>query len=405
MKMLKIDIVSGFLGAGKTTFIERLLKTKLKDEKVVLIENEYGEVSVDTDILKDTKIEIRELSQGCICCSLVGDFSKSLKTIIDTYNPDRILIEPSGVGKLSDIIKAVAETGLQENVNSLVCLVDAKKAKMYERNFGEFFVDQIESAHTVILSRTDIAKEEVIATAVEIVRKHNDKAVVVTTPINSLSDEDLIKAYEGVHEDLFEGIDLDHLHEDGEECDDPNCCCHHHHHDHDEEEHEHHHHHDHDEEEHEHHHHHDHDEEHEHHHHHHDEDDDDEECCCHHDHDEEHEHHHHHDHDEECDDPNCSCHDHHHHHHHADEVFQSVGIETVKKYDINSLKETLERMANGEYGIIVRSKGIIEGQDGAWYVFNLTPEEVSIEKSKAIPMGKIVVIGSKIDTELIHNLF
>ena len=404
MKMLKIDIVSGFLGAGKTTFIERLLKTKLKDEKVVLIENEYGEVSVDTDILKDTKIEIRELSQGCICCSLVGDFSKSLKTIIDTYNPDRILIEPSGVGKLSDIIKAVAETGLQENVNSLVCLVDAKKAKMYERNFGEFFVDQIESAHTVILSRTDIAKEEVIATAVEIVRKHNDKAVVVTTPINSLSDEDLIKAYEGVHEDLFEGIDLDHLHEDGEECDDPNCCCHHHHHDHDEEEHEHHHHHDHDEEEHEHHHHHDHDEEHEHHHHHHDEDDDDEECCCHHDHDEEHEHHHHHDHDEECDDPNCSCHDHH-HHHHADEVFQSVGIETVKKYDINSLKETLERMANGEYGIIVRSKGIIEGQDGAWYVFNLTPEEVSIEKSKAIPMGKIVVIGSKIDTELIHNLF
>ena len=390
--MLKIDIVSGFLGAGKTTFIERLLKTKLKDEKVVLIENEYGEVSVDTDILKDTKIEIRELSQGCICCSLVGDFSKSLKTIIDTYNPDRILIEPSGVGKLSDIIKAVAETGLQENVNSLVCLVDAKKAKMYERNFGEFFVDQIESAHTVILSRTDIAKEEVIATAVEIVRKHNDKAVVVTTPINSLSDEDLIKAYEGVHEDLFEGIDLDRLHEDGEECDDPNCCCHHHHHDHDEEEHEHHHHHDHDEEEHE-------------HHHHHDEDDDDEECCCHHDHDEEHEHHHHHDHDEECDDPNCSCHDHHHHHHHADEVFQSVGIETVKKYDINSLKETLDKMANGEYGIIVRSKGIIEGQDGAWYVFNLTPEEVSIEKSKAIPMGKIVVIGSKIDTELIHNLF
>ena len=379
--MLKIDIVSGFLGAGKTTFIERLLKTKLKDEKVVLIENEYGEVSVDTDILKDTKIEIRELSQGCICCSLVGDFSKSLKSIIDTYNPDRILIEPSGVGKLSDIIKAVAETGLQENVNSLVCLVDAKKAKMYERNFGEFFVDQIESAHTVILSRTDIAKEEVIETAVQIVRKHNDKAVVVTTPIHSLSDEDLIKAYEGVHEDLFEGIDFDHLHEDGEECDDPNCCCHHHHH------------HDHDEEEHEHHHHHDHDEEcccHDHDHHH----DHDEECCC-------HDHDHHHDHDEE-----CCCHDHdHHHHHHADEVFQSVGIETVKKYDINSLKETLDKMANGEYGIIVRSKGIIEGQDGAWYVFNLTPEEVSIEKSKAIPMGKIVVIGSKIDTELIHNLF
>ena len=385
MNMLKIDIISGFLGAGKTTFIERLLKTNLKNEKVVLIENEYGEVSVDTDILKDTKIEIRELAQGCICCSLVGDFSKSLKTIIDTYNPDRILIEPSGVGKLSDIIKAVAETGLQENVNSLVCLVDAKKAKMYERNFGEFFVDQIESAHTVILSRTDIAKEEVIATAVEIVRKHNDKAVVVTTPINSLSDEDLIKAYEGVHEDLFEGIDLDHLHEDGEECDDPNCCCHHHHHDHDhdEEEHEHHHHHDDEEDEEEHHHHHHHDEEeHEHHHHH---DDEEDECCCCHDHDHDH--------------------DHEHHHHHADEVFQSIGIETVKKYDMAALKELLDKMAEGEYGVIVRSKGILEGTDGKWYVFNLTPEEVTIEESKAIPMGKIVVIGSKIDTEVIRKLF
>ena len=388
MNMLKIDIISGFLGAGKTTFIERLLKTNLKNEKVVLIENEYGEVSVDTDILKDTKIEIRELAQGCICCSLVGDFSKSLKTIIDTYNPDRILIEPSGVGKLSDIIKAVAETGLQENVNSLVCLVDAKKAKMYERNFGEFFVDQIEAAHTVILSRTDVAKEEVIEAAVEIVRRHNEKAVIVTTPINNLSDEDLIKAYEGVHEDLFEGIDLDHLHEDGEECDDPNCCCHHHHHDHD-----------HDEEEHEHHHHHDDEEdEEEHHHHHHHDDEEDEE---------EHEHHHHHDDDDEC----CCCHDHdhdhehHHHHHHADEVFQSIGIETVKKYDIKALKELLDKMAEGEYGVIVRSKGILEGTDGKWYVFNLTPEEVTIEESKAIPMGKIVVIGSKIDTEVIRKLF
>ena len=348
--MLKIDIISGFLGAGKTTFIKRLLNTSLKNEKIVLIENEYGEVSVDSDLLKDSKIEIRELSQGCICCSLVGDFSKSLKTIVDTYNPDRILIEPSGVGKLSDIINAVASTGLQENVNSLVCLVDAKKAKMYEKNFGEFFVDQIEVAHTIVLSRTDIAKEEVISAAVEIVRHHNPKAVVVTTPIGKLSDEDLVLAYEGVHEDLFEGIDLDHLHEDGE-CDDPNCCCHHHH---DEEEHEHH-----------------------HHHHDHDEDDDDEECCCHHDHDhEEHEHH---------------------HHHHADEVFTSVGMEVVKKYDINELKALLDKMANGEFGLIVRSKGIIEGTDNKWYVFNLTPEEVTFEESKAIPMGKIVVIGSKIN--------
>ena len=373
--MLKIDIISGFLGAGKTTFIKRLLNTNLKNEKIVLIENEYGEVSVDTDLLKDSKIEIKELSQGCICCSLVGDFSKSLKTIVDTYNPDRILIEPSGVGKLSDIINAVASTGLQDNVNSLVCLVDAKKAKMYEKNFGEFFVDQIEVAHTIVLSRTDIAKEDVIHTAVEIVRHHNPKAVIVTTPIEKLSDEDLVLAYEGVHEDLFEGIDLEHVHEDGE-CDDPDCCCHHHHHhDHDEdEEHEHHHHHDHDE-----------DEEHEHHHHDHDED---EECEC-----------HHHDHDED------EEHEHHHHHHHADEVFTSVGMEVVKKYDINMLKALLDRMANGEFGLIVRSKGIIEGTDSKWYVFNLTPEEVTIAESKAIPMGKIVVIGSKINEEEIRKLF
>ena len=375
--MLKIDIISGFLGAGKTTFIKRLLNTKLKDEKIVLIENEYGEVSVDTDLLKDSKIEIKELSQGCICCSLVGDFSKSLKTIIDTYNPDRIIIEPSGVGKLSDIINAVASTGLQENVNSLVCVVDAKKAKMYEKNFGEFFVDQIEVAHTIILSRTDVAKEDAINQAVEVVRKHNPNAVVVTTSIQKLSDEELVLAYEGVHSDLFEGIDLDHLHEDGE-CDDPNCCCHHHHH-------------------------HDEDEEHEHHHHH----DEDEECCCHHDHDHDHEHHHHHhDEDEEC----CCHHDHdhdheHHHHHHADEVFSSVGIETPKKYDINALKALLDKMANGEFGLIVRSKGIVEGLDGKWYVFNLTPEEVSVEESLAIPMGKIVVIGSKINEEEIKKLF
>jgi len=384
--MLKIDIISGFLGAGKTTFIKRLLATKLKDEKVVLIENEYGEVSVDTDLLKDTKIEIKELSQGCICCSLVGDFSKSLKTIVDTYNPDRILIEPSGVGKLSDIINAVASTGLQENVNSLVCLVDCKKAKMYEKNFGEFFVDQIEVAHTIVLSRTDIAKEEVIHAAVEIVRHHNPNAVVVTTPIDKLSDEDLVLAYEGVHEDLFDDIDLEHLHEDGE-CDDPNCCCHHHHHDYDEEDEHHHHHHDHDDDEecccH---HHEDDEEEHEHHHHHHDHDDDeDEECCC-----------HHHDHDED---------EHHHHHHHADEVFTSVGMEVVKKYDINALKALLDDMANGKYGLIVRSKGIVEGLDGKWYVFNLTPEEVSVSESKAIPMGKIVVIGSKINEEEIKKLF
>ena len=378
--MLKIDIISGFLGAGKTTFIKRLLDTHLKDEKVVLIENEYGEVSVDTDILKDTKIEIKELSQGCICCSLVGDFSKALGEIINKYQPDRVLVEPSGVGKLSDIIKAIASANLSDAINSLVCMVDAKKAKMYDKNFGEFFVDQIENAQTVILSRTDVAKEETVSQAVEIVRKHNQKCVLVTTPINDLSDDELLKAYEGFDVNLLDEHLLDHDEDDDDECDDPNCSCHHHH-DH-EEGHEHHHHH----------HHHDHDE---------DDDDDDEECECHH----EHEHHHHHDHDEdECDDPNCECH-HHHGHHHADEVFTSVGIETTKKYDVNELKALLDKMANGEFGVIVRSKGIVKGNDSKWYLFNLTPEEVEFEESKAIPMGKIVVIGSHIDEEKIRNLF
>ena len=354
--MLKIDIISGFLGAGKTTFIRRLLESKLKDEKVVLIENEYGEVSVDTDILQDTKIEIRELSQGCICCSLVGDFSKALSELINKYNPDRVIIEPSGVGKLSDIIKAIDSINLSENINSLVCMVDCKKAKMYEKNFGEFFIDQIKNAHTIILSRTDIASSEKIDEAVRIVRENNDSAIIVSTPINELNDEELLKAYEGYDVKLFGDFD------DEDECDDPNCECHHHHYHHDEDE-----------------------EECECHHHHHDEDE--EECEC---------HHHHHDEEE------CECH---HHHHHADEIFTSVGIETIKKYNINNIKETLEKIANGEFGIIVRSKGIIQGDDTKWYLFNLTPEEVEIKETNAIPMGKIVVIGSKIDEDIIRKLF
>ncbi len=278
---MKIDVISGFLGAGKTTFIKRLLDTTLKNEKVVLIENEYGEVSVDTDLLKDSSIEIKELSQGCICCSLVGDFSKSLNEVISRYNPDRILIEPSGVGKLSDIVKAIASANLADSINSLVCLVDAKKAKMYDKNFGEFFVDQIENAHTVILSRTDISKEETVESALEIVRKHNKNCVVITTPIANLSDDELLKAYEGFDTKLLENLDLDD--DDDDECDDPNCSCHHHH-DHDHEHEHHHHHHHHDEEECD-------DPECECHHHHHDDDDDDEECCCHKEH--KHEHHHH----------------------------------------------------------------------------------------------------------------
>ena len=333
--MLKIDVISGFLGAGKTTFIKRILNTNLKNEKVVLIENEYGEVSVDTDLLLDSNIEIKELSQGCICCSLVGDFSKSLTEIIEKFNPDRILIEPSGVGKLSDVIKAIADANLDEFINSLVCMVDAKKAKMYDKNFGEFFVDQIKNAQTVILSRMDVVKEENAKTALEIIRKHNDKCVVVTTPINDLSDIDLLKAYEGFDINLLNDIDIEH----------------HHHHDHEEE------------------------------------------CCC-------GEHHHHHDHEEE-----CCCAEHHHHHHHAEEVFTSVGIETVKKYCLNELNDTLNKMANGEYGLIVRAKGIVQANNGKWYAFNLTPEEVDIIESNAIPMGKIVVIGSKINHDEIKKLF
>ena len=384
--MLKIDVISGFLGSGKTTFIKRLLDTGLNGEKVVLIENEYGAVSIDSDLLTDSKIEIKELSQGCICCSLVGDFSKSLNEVINKFNPDRILIEPSGVGKLSDIVKAIESAGLRDAINSLVCMVDAKKAKMYDKNFGEFFVDQIENAQTVILSRMDICKEENAQVALDIIRKHNDKCVVVTTPISLLSDEELLKAYEGFDVNLLTDEVKHHHDHDEEECDDPNCECHHHHHDDDDDD----------------------EDEHEHHHHHHDEEEcDDPNCECHHHHhdddddEDEHEHHHHHD-GEECDDPNCECHQ---HHHHADEVFTSVGIETIKKYDLNLLKKTLDDMASGKFGIIVRAKGIISDLEGKWHAFNLTPEEVLIDDAKAIPTGKIVVIGSKIDKEEIKKLF
>ena len=387
--MLKIDVISGFLGSGKTTFIKRLLDTGLNGEKVVLIENEYGAVSIDSDLLTDSKIEIKELSQGCICCSLVGDFSKSLNEVINKFNPDRILIEPSGVGKLSDIVKAIQSAGLADAINSLVCMVDAKKAKMYDKNFGEFFVDQIENAQTVILSRMDICKEENAQTALEIIRKHNDKCVVVTTPIKELSDEDLLKAYEGFDVNLLSEDLLHHHHDDDddEECDDPNCECHHHHHDDDEEcHHEHHHHHDHDDDE----------DEHEHHHHHHDEEEcDDPNCEC---------HHHHHDDDEECDDPNCECH-HHHGHHHAEDVFSSIGIETVKKYEMERLTKVLNEIAAGTHGIIVRAKGIVCDTEGKWHAFNITPDELKIEDAKAIPTGKIVVIGKDLDKENIKKLF
>ena len=366
--MLKIDIISGFLGAGKTTFIKRILKTKLSQEKVVLIENEFGEISIDSSILSSTGVNIKELSQGCICCSLVGDFSKSLKEVINNFNPDRIIIEPSGVGKLSDVKKAVVDADLGEYLNSFICLVDAVRAKTYLRNFGEFFKDQIASASTVVLSRTDIANADVVEQALKIVRQLNTEADVITTPIDSLSDEDLFKAYEGIKESMLEELLKEHRHEHGEECDDPDCECHHHHHHLDGE---------------------------------------DEECEC---------HHHHHEHGEECDDPECECHhhhdhdehEHHHHHHHghdADEVFNSVGIETAKVYDMNQFVETLKKLSTSmDFGIIVRAKGIVLTNQG-WKEFNLSMNEVNVTDSHPIKTGQIVVIGSNIDELEIKELF
>ncbi len=386
---MKIDIISGFLGAGKTTFIKRLLESNMKNERVVLIENEFGEVSVDSDLLADSHIDIKELSQGCICCSLFGDFSKSLNEVVEKYQPDRILIEPSGVGKLSDIIKAVDDAKLAANLNALVCLVDVKKAKMYTKNFGEFFLDQIKAAHTIILSRTDVASEEKKEEALEIIREFNTDAVLVTTPIFELSDEELFKAYEGIHDDFLQELfkELEHEHHHDEECG----CGHHHHHD-EECGCEHHHHHD-EECGCEHHHHHDEECGCEHHHHH------DEECGC--------EHHHHHD--EEC---GCEHHHHHdeecgcgHHHHHADEIFTSVGFETSKKYDRNEFQKLLDLLAAGKYGLVVRAKGVLASSDGKWFEFNVTPDEVSIVTCDARPIGKICVIGSNMDEQKIKALF
>ena len=351
---MKIDIISGFLGAGKTTFIKRLLETKLKDEKIVLIENEFGEVSVDSEFLSESQIDIQELSQGCICCSLKGDFTKSLKEVIEKYNPDRVIIEPSGVGKLSDVVEAVKAAELKEDLNSLVCLVDVKKVKMYTKNFGEFFLDQIENAQTIILSRTDVAYNKV-EEALEIIREHNEKAIVITTPINELSDEDLIKAYEGVDVELLDLEEVCHEHHEHHHHEE-GCCCGH---------------------------------DHEHHHH-------EEGCCCGHD----HEHHHH--------EEGCCCghdHEHHHGHHHADDVFVSVGIETVKKYDIDNLTNMLDDMSQGKYGFIIRAKGVILGNDNCWYQFNLTPDEVEVKKCSPAHIGMICVIGSQIDTEQIKQLF
>ena len=394
----KIDIISGFLGAGKTTLIKKLLKEAYADEQVVLIENEFGEIGIDGGFLKEAGIQIREMNSGCICCSLVGDFGTSLKEVVDKYHPDRILIEPSGVGKLSDAIKAVQ--GVQGDVdivlNSYTTVVDAKKCKMYMRNFGEFFDNQVEYAGAIIMSRTDIIDEKKAQQAMELLRGINAKAAIITTPIEKLDGKKILEVMEkpvSLEEELMSEEEVcpecGHVHEHGE----------HHHHDHD---------HDHecgcghDHEEHEHHHHdhecgcgHDH-EEHEHHHH-----DHDHECSCGHDH-EEHEHHHH-DHDHEC---GCG-HDHHdHHHHHADEVFTSWGRETIKKYTREGLEKMLEALsASEDYGIILRAKGMLPAEDGTWIYFDMVPEETEIREGAPEYTGRLCVIGSKLKEDKLAELF
>ncbi len=383
--MTQIDIISGFLGAGKTTFIQKLLQEALKGENVVLIENEFGEIGIDSGFLKNSGIEIREMNQGCICCSLVGDFETSLKEVIEKYQPDRILIEPSGVGKLSDILSAVktVSANLPVHLDGAVTVVDASKAKLYNKNFGEFFDDQIRFATTVVLSRTDTAKEEKVEEAVAIVRKVNPKANLITTPIQALSGGKLLEII-GHEENLEEAL-LEEVREKAAHHHDH----HHHHHHHGEEEHEHcscgHHH---DEEEHEHCHHHD-EEEHEH-------------CSCGHHHDEEeHEHGPHHD-GEEQEHHHCSCG----HDHDADEVFDSIGLEIFKKVSRDKLEEILEEMAEGSsYGGIVRAKGMLQLEDGKWIQFDMVPEQVEIRDGSPESIGKFVVIGTELNKEKIKAIF
>ena len=384
MAKTKVDIISGFLGAGKTTFIKKLLAEALSGEKVVLIENEFGEIGIDGGFLKDSGIEVREMNSGCICCSLVGDFASSLKEILTTYTPDRVIIEPSGVGKLSDVMRAVADVEEELPVagNSAVTLVDVKKAKLYIKNFGEFFNNQVQYAKTIVLSRTDVADQKKIDEAIQLIREINKDATIITTPLADLSGEKLLEVLEqpiDLKAELFEELAEEHEH----------------HHHHDEEEHEHCHHHD--EEEHEHCHHHD-EEEHEHCHHH----DEEEHEHCHHD-EEEHEHHHHHDEDGHC----CCGHHHHHHGHDADEVFDSVGLENVPAFTEDKLHALLIRLAESEeFGKVVRAKGMVPSADGgAWFHFDLVPGETEIRRGAAEASGKVCVIGSELKEEAITREF
>ena len=402
--MTKIDVFSGFLGAGKTTLIKKLLKEALDGSKTVLIENEFGEIGIDGGFLKEAGIEIKEMNSGCICCSLVGDFGTSLREVIETYAPERILIEPSGVGKLSDVLKAVENVAstLQVQVNSAVAVVDASKAKMYIKNFGEFFINQIEYAGTIILSRTDKVNAAKLEECVALIREHNAKATIITTPLDQLDGKAVLETIEGADtlDEMMKEM-LEHVHDEHEHHHHDGECCeheHHHHDDDDEDEHEHHHHHDDDEDEHEHHHRHDDDEDEHEHHHHHDDDEDEHEHHHHHDDDEdEHEHHHHHD--GEC----CCGHDH--HHHHADEVFTSWGKETPAKFTAERIESILTALDSGEYGSILRAKGMVPAEDGTWIYYDYVPEEHDIRTGKPDVTGKICVIGAELKEDKLEELF
>ena len=372
--MTKVDIFSGFLGAGKTTLIKKLIAEAYKGEKLVLIENEFGEIGIDGGFMQDAGIEVTEMNSGCICCSLVGDFGKALRKVVDEYAPDRILIEPSGVGKLSDVIRAVQNVGSDAlQLNSFTAVVDANKCKMYMKNFGEFFNDQVEHANAIILSRTGEISPDKLNTDIALLREHNPNASLIVTPWSELTGAQILEAMEKRNtleaelELLKEESRHEHHHHDDD--DDEHECCGHHHHD--------------------------------------DDDDDDDECCCgHHHHDgddgEEHEHHHHHD-GGECDDPECECH--HHHHHHADEVFTSWGMETPKAFTMDELKADLAALDDGEkYGAVLRAKGIVKGE-GCWIHFDYVPGESNIRTGSASVMGRLCVIGSKLNEHELSELF
>ena len=385
--MTKVDIFSGFLGAGKTTLIKKLIAEAYKGERLVLIENEFGEIGIDGGFMQDAGIEVTEMNSGCICCSLVGDFGKALRKVVDEYAPDRILIEPSGVGKLSDVIRAVQNVGSDAlQLNSFTAVVDANKCKMYMKNFGEFFNDQVEHANAIILSRTGEISPDKLNTDIALLREHNPNASLIVTPWSELTGAQILEAMEkrntleaelellkeeSRHEHHHHDDDDDeheccgHHHHDDDDDDDDECCCGHHHHD----------------------------------------DDDDDECCGHHHHDgddgEEHEHHHHHD-GGECDDPECECH---HHHHHADEVFTSWGVETPKAFTMDELKADLAALDDGEkYGAVLRAKGIVKGE-GCWIHFDYVPGESNIRTGSASVMGRLCVIGSKLNEHELSELF